>query len=95
MAFHQITLSQLVQGRIMQNVICVQDPSDAMTQQNIAGRIITDWIPVIKVVQWNQTTWNDITIKQMFVGPTPPTFKQSINIVGTGGTSKSIGWQAW
>ena len=95
MAFHRVTMSQLCQARVMQNVLCIEDPGGTVTQDNIAAAILNFWIPVVKVVQWNQTQWVEIIVSQMFVGPTPPTHKMSINVVGTGGTSKAMGWSAW
>ena len=93
--YHQVTLFQLCQGRVLSNVVCVEDPANTTTQDNIAGAFLNFWIPVIKVVQWNQLTWSSIQVKQMLVGPSPPQHTMSINVVGTGGTSKLVAFNAW
>lgn len=95
MSHHKVTLSQDVQGRVIQNVIHFANPDGLITQQAMAGFMETDWIPQFRPVQWNQTKYFQVEVRQILAGPNPPVFLKTINITGVSNTSKQPALLAW
>lgn len=75
MSLHRVTLTQLVLGQTVQNVIHLDNPDGAISDSGIADFIIAGWITRVRAIQGTQLNYVQIAVQNVATPNVAPFIK--------------------